>query len=159
MAKPSRLPSASASQTYFITSSTWQKRALFQSEQLAQLFLRCLFDYRDQHSFQLQAFVLMPNHFHLLLTPAPAVTIEKAMQLIKGGFSHRAKDLVGPNTEIWQRGFTDRRVRNVEEMQGFLRYIHTNPVAAKFAATPESYPYSSAFPGVLLDRWPPYLGG
>ena len=41
--------------------------------------------------FLLHDFVIMPNHFHLLLTPAADISLEKALQLIKGGFSYRAK--------------------------------------------------------------------
>ena len=58
---------------------------------MAELFLDTLQRYREQHKFLLHEFVLMPDHFHLLLTPAPEVPMEKAVQLIKGGFSFRVK--------------------------------------------------------------------
>jgi putative transposase len=91
------------------------------------LFCRALLEYRDQGKFTLQAFVLMPDHLHLLITPAADVTLERSLQLIKGGFSFRVKKEF---LEIWQRGFTDRRVRNMEEFVAFRRYIHENPVKA-----------------------------
>ena len=159
MAKPVKLPSVRPEQTYFITSSTWQKRSLFQSEPLARLFLDTLLDYRKQGKYFLHAFVLMPDHFHLLITPQSDVTLERAMQLIKGGFSYRVKAEKKSNLEIWQRGFTDRRVRNREEYEGFVDYIHRNPVEAGLAARPEDYPYCSAHAGFQLDPPPPYLSG
>lgn len=157
--KPARLPSVKPEQTFFIGTSTWQKRALFQSTQLAELFCRLLFEYRDQHKFTLQAFVLMPDHFHLLITPATDVTLERSLQLIKGGFSFRVKKELEKNLEIWQRGFTDRRVRNIEELVGFRQYIHQNPVKARLCGKAEDYPYSSANQRFRMDALPPYLRG
>src|SRR6059058_4549496 len=69
---------------YFITTSTFQKRSLFQKERMARLFLEVLFHYRQQGKYLLHEFVVMPDHFHLLINPA--VTVERALQLIKGGF-------------------------------------------------------------------------
>jgi putative transposase len=43
-----------------------------------------LLEYRDEGHYQLQAFVLMPDHFHMLLTPSDTTTLERAVQLIKG---------------------------------------------------------------------------
>ncbi len=85
MAKPPRDRATTASHTYFVTAGTWEGRSLFQSERLAQLFLETLFHYRKQSRFLIHEFVLMPNHLHFLLTPGPNVTLERAMQLIKGG--------------------------------------------------------------------------
>jgi len=52
------------------------------------LFADVLCHYRNQHKYMLHEFVAMPDHFHLLITPQ--VTLERALQLIKGGFSYRA---------------------------------------------------------------------
>jgi len=94
---------------YFITASTFQKRSLFQSERMAQLFIEVLLHYRRQGKYLLHEFVLMPDHFHVLITPA--ITLERALQLIKGGFSFRARKELGFGGEIWQTSFYDRRVR------------------------------------------------
>ncbi|MFQ5777878.1 MAG: transposase [Terriglobia bacterium] len=69
--------------TYFVTSNTWERRPLFRKESPANLFLDCLFHYRNEGSFLLHEFVLMPDHFHLLLTPAPNVTLERAFNSSK----------------------------------------------------------------------------
>ena len=68
--------------TYFITSVTWGRRSLFFAEPLARLFLQTIYGYRRQSKFRLHAFVLMPEHFHLLLTPTE-ITLERSVQLIK----------------------------------------------------------------------------
>jgi len=72
-------PSAvvSASRIFFATSSTWGKRPLFQSTRMAELFVRMLLEYRDQQKFRLHQFVLMHDHFHVLLTIGPETTVER----------------------------------------------------------------------------------
>jgi putative transposase len=159
MAKPSRLPSVRSEQTCFISFSTYQKRSLFQVDNLAELFVRVLFSYRDQSKFTLQAFVLMPDHFHLLITPGLRMTLERSIQYIKGGFSHQVKVELGRNSEVWQRGFTDRRVRDRQEYLGVVDYIHQNPVEARLVAEAKEYRYSSLNTEFRLDPPPPHLSG
>jgi putative transposase len=77
--------------TYFVTSVTAQRRRVFQVVANAELLRGTLLDYRNQRRFLLHAFVVMPDHFHAIITPAPEVSLEKAMQYIKGGFSFRLK--------------------------------------------------------------------
>ena len=72
------------------------------------------------------------------------------MQLIKGGYSH-AFGLEFGRKEIWQRGFTDHRIRNAEDFARHRDYIHKNPVGLVERAV--EYRCSSAFPGYKLDVW------
>jgi len=141
--------------TYFVTFSTWQRRQLFVVENYARLFLKTLYHCRRESRYALHAFVLMPDHVHLLLTPAQDVTIERTVQLIKGGYSHALGALVGRNSEVWQRGFTDHRIRDGQDFVHHRNYVHQNPVVGKLATDPSEYRYCSAFPGFKLDPWPP----
>ena len=154
MAKPPRDKSLTDSRTYATTTGTWQGRSLFQSERLARLFLDTLFNYRAQGKFAIHEFSVMPTHVHLLFTVAPEITLERAMQFIKGGFSHRAGEEVGRNKEIWQRGYVDRRIRDAVEYARWVDYIRQNSVRAGLVKSPELYPYSSAHPGFVLDPSP-----
>ena len=86
-------------------------------ENYARLFLKTLYGYRRLRKFELHAFVLMPDHVHLLLTPAADVTLERAMQFIKGGYSHSVgREISG--REIWQKGFMDHRIRDAQDFAG-----------------------------------------
>ena len=149
-------PSAivSASRTFFVTSSTADKRLLFQSTRLAELFVRVLFDYRSQRKFRLHEFVLMRDHFHLLLTIGPETTIERAVQFIKGGFSFRASRELDFHGAVWQRGFSEVRILDEASYRAHVQYVRNNPVRAHLADTPERYPYCSAFAGYALDPPP-----
>jgi putative transposase len=130
--------------TYFITASNFEKRSLLQSGRMAGLFIEVLFHYQKQAKYHLHEYVIMPNHFHLLVTPIPPVTIEKAVQFIKGGFSYRAKKELAFLGEVWQTSFYDRRVRDATEYARFRHYIHMNPVRRGLVALPEEFPFSSA---------------
>ncbi len=140
---------------YFITASSFQGQNLFQSQRMAELFVTVLFEYRDQKKYLLHEFVLMPNHFHLLITPA--LSLERALQLIKGGFSYRAKKELQFGGEIWEKSFYDRRVRDVEDSFAYRHYIHQNPVKRGLAKAAEEYPYSSARPEFVMDKVPQRL--
>ena len=144
MSKPPRDRVTSRSNTYFITATANGNRALFQSERVANLLIETLLLYRDQRKFFLHEFVVMPNHIHLLLTTGRETTLERGVQLIKGGFSYCARRELGVRRAIWQRGFSEDRVRSLEEYHNFRNYIYNNPVRAGLARTPEEYPYSTA---------------
>jgi len=116
--------------TYFVTAGTYLKENVLQSEAMAELFCQVLFRYRAAQKLQLHAFVVMPNHFHLLLTVPEGSTVERVMQLIKGGFSYDAGRLLGARFEIWQKSFVDRRIRDAGECGKCRDYIHENPVRA-----------------------------
>src|SRR3989442_12015280 len=85
---------------YFITTSRFQKRSLFQTERMARLFLDVLFHYRQQGKYLLHEFVVMPDHFHLLINPS--VTLERGLQLIQGGVSFRPTEGLRVSSEGWQ---------------------------------------------------------
>src|SRR5437588_3724789 len=136
--KPLREPARNNQQTYFVSSQTWGRRALFRNAKWAELFIETVLHYRSS-AFQLHEFVLMPDHFHLLLTPV--TSLEKAVQLIKGGFSHRVKADLGSSMEIWQRGFSDHRIRDAQDYQRHREYIHQNPVAKHLCSQPQEHPY------------------
>jgi putative transposase len=139
---------------YFVTFITWQRRRLFVVDPYVRLFLKTLYGYKRKEQFRLHAFVVMPEHVHLLLTPANDLTIERAIQLVKGGFSH-AFGLEFRRVEVWQRGFTDHRIRDAEDLARHRDYIHQNPVKRRMVKRAEEYRYCSAYPGFKLDERTP----
>ena len=103
------------------------------------LLIDTLQHYRAAGAYKLFDFVIMPDHIHLILTPSDA-TLERAMQLIKGGFSHR----LASKMPVWQRGFTDHRIRDRHDFEERRRYLRGNPVKAGLCERPEQYRFSSA---------------
>lgn len=93
--------------------------------------------------FQLQAYVVMPNHVHLLIIPIPSVT--KIMRGIKGISARDANRILGRQGQVfWQDESFDHWVRSEEEFWKIKRYIENNPVRAGLAKLPEEWEWSSA---------------
>jgi putative transposase len=140
--------------TYFITTDTWERRQLFRKPDLAAIVEEKLFEYRGRGFFQVHGYVIMPDHLHAILTPGQATSLEKAVQLIKGG-SSRA---IGSRFPIWQSGFTEHLIRDEEDFRNHMDYIHINPVKAGLTRRAEEYPFGSAQGRFRPDPWPTASG-
>src|SRR5581483_5706461 len=149
--RPTREHATSNGRTYMITSRTWGSRTLFSREACAKLLIDTLYHYRGS-AYLLHEFVVMPDHIHVILTPK--ASLEKAVQFIKGGFSYRAKKELGSNMEVWQKGFSDHRIRDASDYRIHQIYVQQNPVRKHLCERAEDYPYSSARPGFELDPVP-----
>src|SRR5260370_12760255 len=140
--------------TFFVTSSIAEKRNLLQSDRSAGLFVRVLYDYRAQRRYRLHEFVVMPDHFHLLITVDSEISIEKAVQFIKGGFALRAGKDLGFSAPVWQRGFSEIRVQDCKAFKRIAEYIRNNPVRRHLVLDAAEFPHSSGHPGFELDPAP-----
>jgi REP-associated tyrosine transposase len=140
-----------------VTSVTASHRPVLQTERMSSLLLDVLQVNRKQKRFLLHEFVIMPDHFHLLLTPAPDVSLEKCLQYIKGGFSFRARKELDFRQGIWQQSFTEHRVKDALDYERHREYIWRNPVKRHLVEVPALFPYSSAHPGAEIDPAPPWL--
>ena len=143
--------------TFFITSCTWGRRSLLQSARAAGLFVGTIRHYQAERKFRLHAFVAMPDHFHLLITVNVGMTIERAIQFVKGGFAYRAGRELGFTSPVWQKGFSEVRVLDAQAFENQLEYIHQNPVRARLVERAELYPYSSAGDLSQIDPAPAWL--
>jgi putative transposase len=143
--------------TYFVSSNTLQFRRFLQSERSAALFIEVLYHYRTLQKYALHEFVVMPNHFHLILTPATDTTLERTIQLIKGGFSFQSKERFGRSGPMWLRSFHDRRIRDAAEYVRCRDYLHRNPVEARLCERVGDWHCGSAAGRFPLDEIPQRL--
>ena len=135
---------------FFVTAVSAQRQTIFRRESTANLLIETLAHYRDQKKFLLHEFVIMPDHIHILLTPADEISLERAVQFIKGGSSFR----LHARGSVWQASFTNHRIQNLEDYERHQEYIWLNPVRARLCERPEKYPYSSASGRVRLQPVP-----
>lgn len=94
------------------------------------------------HRYELHAFVVMPNHVHLLVTPG--VTAKQWLGPLKGFTAYRANRTLSRHAPFWQDESYDHLVRNEEEFRRAQRYIEHNPVTAGLVASAAGLPWSSA---------------
>jgi putative transposase len=145
MAHPARNAASASilnpSRIFFATTKTSMGMRLLQSERNAGLLIDVLRSLVAEHRIKLHDFVIMPDHAHLLIEVAGEMTIEKAMQLIKGRFSHRLSHEFGYKGDVWQRGFTEVQVMNKQNLETHRAYIAENPVKAGIVTSADEFPY------------------
>ncbi len=90
----------------------------------AALLIAVLDHYRRQRKYLLHEFVIMPDHFHVLISVDASLSIEKAVQFIKGGFASRAGRELGFRAPVWQKGFSEVRVSDRETWSRMRDYVH-----------------------------------
>jgi putative transposase len=133
--------------TYLLTSATEGRRRIFQRPEYAQILCDAIVHYREHYA--LHAFVVMPDHFHALISPDD-ISLERCAQFIKGASAHRIGR--GP---IWQRGFNEQRVRDADGYRAYVVYIHENPARKALI----DWPRVSSRMEIPLDPMPPNLRG
>jgi putative transposase len=127
--------------TFFVTTKTSMGQRLFQSERNSMLLVDVMRSCVASKKFLIHDFVVMPDHIHLLVTVHDDMTIEKAMQLIKGTFSYRLKHEHNYLGEVWQRGFSESRAYDAQAIASYREYIAQNPLKAGLAHAIGEYPY------------------
>ncbi len=147
---------------HFLTFHCFGGQRFFAGQHAPGWFLESLDVARNRKPFDLLAFVIMPEHVHLLVAPAEGVPVSAILSAIKQPVSrkaiawvkqHRPEFLarmldVQPKGKrhyrFWERGGGyDRNVQNVEEVHEKMRYIHLNPVRRELVESPEQWPWSS----------------
>jgi putative transposase len=101
--------------------------------------------YGAQHLqyYDLEAFVVMANHVHLLVLPR--VRPSRFLQTLKGYTAREANRLLGRTGQpFWQPESYDHLVRDDRELDRIKEYIEKNPVKAGLVSNAEDYPWSSA---------------
>ena len=124
---------------FFVTTKTSMGRRLLQSDRFAALFVDVLRKSMAAGRIEVHDFVVMPDHVHLLLSVGEGMSIEKAVQFIKGGFSYRVKKELGYNGEVWQRGFSEVQVMGRDSLEQHRRYIASNPERAGLVGRGEEF--------------------
>jgi len=96
----------------------------------------------------------MPDHFHVLLTPAADKSLERVIQYIKGGSARKLALEKGMHFPVWQRGFSDHRIRDTADFELHMRYIDENPIRKKIVLESHDFRWSSASGAYDLDELP-----
>ena len=160
-----------AKDLHFITSSCYRRRPMLGTAMRRDLFLEVLEQVRRRYAFVVLGYVVMPEHFHLLVSEPNEKTLSDVMRALKLGFARRfigRRKRTGAQWElfetvrerVWQHRFYDFNVCTEKKRIEKLQYLHRNPVKRGLVASPELWKWSSfrsyAFgePGVVrINRW------
>lgn len=108
-----------------------------------QFFLRCLLTACQKHGCLIHAYVLMTNHFHLVMTPINAVGIGRALQAVGRRYVRHFNDVHGRSGTLWEGRYRATLIDTARYLLVCQRYVELNPVRAGLSEQPEEYPWSS----------------
>lgn len=100
--------------------------------------------YFDGVRYKLPAWVIMPNHVHVLLIPKTGFSLENIIHSWKSFTSNEANGILRRRGRFWQEDYYDRFIRNAQHYLDAVDYIENNPVKAGLCRRPEDWPFSSA---------------
>jgi REP element-mobilizing transposase RayT len=110
------------------------------SPHIAQTVVQAIIDSDQSKLCKLHAYVVMPNHVHVLL--APLAQLRSITQFIKGRSARQANlALHRQGKTFWQKESFDHWVRDSAEFDRILRYIRNNPVKARLVTNPDAWPW------------------
>jgi REP element-mobilizing transposase RayT len=98
----------------------------------------------DGDAYRLLAWVVMPNHVHVVAEMSGAASLPKVVQRWKGVSARAINRDLGRRGRLWQPEYHDRFIRNQEHLVAAANYTHGNPVAAGLCERGEDWPFSSA---------------
>jgi REP element-mobilizing transposase RayT len=100
--------------------------------------------FHDEMKYRLVAWVIMPNHVHMLCTPLDDHRLSQIMHSLKSYTSNEANRMLNSSGRFWQKEYFDRYIRNARQFARTVHYIEMNPVKANLCRKPEEWPFSSA---------------
>ena len=141
--------------TYFITNVTYERRPILGEH--ADLLWNAITTLQMRSSFDLQAWVFLPDHFHLLIDTR-GCNISNLIQRLKMSFSAQYLKRVGLKSgRVWQNRFWDHIIRDQEDWSRHVDYIHYNPAKHGCVVTPIEWQYSSIHvfheEGLYQENW------
>ena len=101
----------------------------------------------DNKKYKLLAWVIMPNHVHLLLLPKEGFKVSEILHSIKSFTANQANKILQRKGEFWQHESFDRFIRNYEHFERTVSYIENNPVKANLCEKSSDWKFSSAYTG------------
>ena len=134
---------------FFITTSTYNDQRFFLNKERAEIVIDYIYRAKEKMIDFLLAFVVMPEHFHLLVVPKDKYSISQIMLFIKKGSSRVIHLNENTDGHLWTKRFFDRAIRSQQELIKTIEYIHTNPVKVGLEKEAIDYLFSSA-----NLRWP-----
>ena len=130
-------------QVYLVTTVTRERRRLFADFDLACCASRALTEPESWNDAICLAWVLMPDHVHLLIELGPCEPLSLVVGRVKARISVSLRRECGLSA-IWQHGFHDHALRSDESVREAARYLVANPIRAGLASSAGGYPFWDA---------------
>jgi putative transposase len=156
--------------TFFFTLVTYERRKLFSEQRNINLLRKVIQEIKQVHPFKMQAYVLLPDHFHCIWTlPDDDDDFSTRWRLIKSYFTRscvlpeKYKPTLTRKSKgeqcVWQRRFWEHAIRNDSDFENHAAYIHFNPVKHGYVTDPKDWQQSSIHYYIEKGIYPGNWGG
>jgi len=132
---------SSPSQAYFLTICAREGISPFLDKDLAEHIVKTLLFYSNRKRIRLYGYCVMPDHLHLVLSPAHGLSVSQVVSNLKTYTTRLAKEN-GLSGKLWQKSFYDHIIRKDESFLKICEYVLANPVRKGLVVKPEEWPYS-----------------
>jgi len=128
---------------YLLTAACYDHECHMRSQPRRQQVLDALFEQFVANGMEMRAWVVLPNHYHLLVQVTDFDAVGSALRLVHGPTARQwNREDVTPGRKVWYR-FADRAIRSERHYYVTLNYIHYNPVKHGWGQSPYDWPESS----------------
>ena len=156
--------------TYFFTVNTYQRQALLAEPQVYGALKQNVLSVMRDYPFTIEAFVVLPDHLHCIWTlPEGDAAYSLRWNIIKRRVSQQLRELIERNVSasrskrrelgLSQRRFWEHQIRNEDDFEQHVNYIHRNPVKHGYVKTVADWPYSSFHRFVSRGVYPVHWAG
>jgi len=125
---------------HFITFSCYHRRPFLEEPALKNTVEAILEQIRNRHQVGVYAYVMMPEHVHLLINEPPSILVAQFLKVLKHTTSRKLR---GDRPQFWQPRYFDANVRDEADRSQVIRYLHRNPIKRGLVEKPEDWPWSS----------------
>ena len=125
----------------FVTFSCYRKTPYLLDNHACELFVEALNEFRTRLHISILGYVLMPDHVHLVLYPAPDTELGPLIGKLKGTVSHSCRSVPVP---MWNKRCYDHNCRSISSVKEKIVYCHNNPVRRELVESASDWKWSSA---------------
>ena len=125
---------------HFITCSCYHRLPFLAAPVPKETVEAILEQTRARHEARIYAYVLMPEHFHLLINEPSSILVAQFLKALKQVTSRKLR---GDRPQFWQERYFDANIRGEKDRSEVIRYIHRNPVKRGLVNNPEDWEWSS----------------
>ena len=132
-------------QIVFITQIIENRRKLFANPEMINLLRQIMHYVNEYHPFSMLGYAFLPDHFHILIRPTGQSNFSQIMHSIKRNFtkSYKEKNNISTRVNLWQKRFWDHVIRDEDDLENHLHYMHFNPVKHGYVKDPAEWNDSS----------------
>ena len=117
--------------------------SLVDNPSIAKQIINALFWMDSNERFTLGAFVIMPDHYHMVIILNESSSLDSVLKSLGSYTARNINRRFQKKGRLWQKGYYDRAIRKSDDIDGIFAYIHNNPVRKELTDTAETWPFSS----------------